>query len=127
QRDLIQSGFAFLNTAGEDRAYNDILAGTDLLSVDLHLPLNFYSDYLREMLDAGVLSVKSENLFLFPDTHKITKTSFSPEIHHLFLQILNCPFIGDQRIFYLKMKTKEILFHYFNELQKTLNLPSQKS
>lgn len=127
QRDLIQSGFAFLSTTGEEPAYNDIPAGADLLSVDLHLPLNFFSDYLQETIDSGVLSIKSKDLFLFPDTHKTTKTCFSPEIHHLFLQILNCPFLGNQRIFYLKMKTKEILFHYFIELQKTLNLPSEKS
>src|SRR5699024_241047 len=62
----------------------------------------------------------------FPDSYQITLTSFSPEIHHLFLQILNCPYQGRQRTFYLKMKTREIMFHYFNELQKTLDLSPQK-
>src|SRR5690625_2154917 len=118
----ILRGSAFLDHTTIDPAYNDIAENTQLLSLDLHLSKYFYQHHLHEMIRTGGLSPKLEKRLMSPDSFQNTIASISSEIHHLFLQILNCPYHGKQQAFYQKIKVMEILFHYFSRLQDSLDI-----
>lgn len=121
----IHGGFAFLDTVSEDPIFNEIPADAQILSVDLHFEEEKYIYFLMQMLESGVLTPGNEKKLLRPESHQGTLTHFSPDIHQLFLQILNCPYRGKRRTFYLRMKILEILFHYFSELQKSTESKNQ--
>jgi len=118
----ILRGSAFLDHTTIDPAYNDIAENTQLLSLDLHLSKYFYQHHLHEMIRTGGLSPKLEKRLMSPDSFQNTIASISSEIHHLFSQILNCPYHGKQQTFYQKIKVMEILFHYFSRLQDSLDI-----
>lgn len=118
----IHGGFAFLDTVSEAPSLNNVPANARILSVDLHFEEEKYIEFLMQMLESGVIAPENEKILLRPAFYQDTLTHFSPDIHRVFLQILNCPYHGSRRDFYLKMKITEILFHYFSELQTSRNL-----
>src|SRR5690625_3904312 len=118
----IHGGFAFLDTVSEAPSLNHVPADARILSVDLHFDKEKYVEFLMHMTESGIIAPENEKILLRPTFYQDTLTHFSPDIHRVFLQILNCPYKGNRRDFYLRMKITEVLFHYFSEFQASRNL-----